>query len=103
VGHSLAVASGEQLISTLGIFRYGVVPGIKTIDRVASDVHADRLQIPVTDLDRRDNPLEVAFLNSKGFGGNNATACVLAPVVVERMLARRYSEQQLAEYHAKRA
>src|SRR5690625_7587828 len=86
VGHSLAPASGEQLICTLGMFRYGWVPGIKTIDRVADDVVAERLDIPLADLDRRDDPIEVAFLNSKGFGGNNATASVLAPTVVERML-----------------
>lgn len=102
VGHSLAVASGEQLINSLGVFRYGFIPGIKTIDKVADDVHADRLQIPLRDLDRRDNALEVAFLNSKGFGGNNATACVLAPVVVERMLARRYGDAAVAAYEERR-
>ena len=69
---------------------------------MADDVHADRLQIPLRDLDRRDNALEVAFLNSKGFGGNNATACVLAPVVVERMLARRYGDAAVAAYEERR-
>lgn len=46
VGHSLAAASGDQLISALGTFRYGILPGIKTIDRVADDVHQQRLAIP---------------------------------------------------------
>ena len=40
VGHSLATASGDQVVSALGTFRYGILPGIKTIDRVADDAPA---------------------------------------------------------------
>lgn len=102
VGHSLSAASGEQLINSLGVFKYGFVPGIKTIDRVADDVFAERLRIPLKDLDRRDKPLDVAFLNSKGFGGNNATASVLAPRVVETMLQRRYGTEAFDAYVRRR-
>ncbi len=99
VGHSLSAASGEQLIATLGVFKYGLIPGIKTIDKVADDVVAARLQISMTDIDRQNNPLDVAFLNSKGFGGNNATASVLAPHIVESMLTRRYGAESFAAYN----
>ncbi len=102
VGHSLSAASGEQLIASLGVFKYGLIPGIKTIDKVADDVFADRLQISITDVDRKQSPIDVAFLNSKGFGGNNATANVLAPHVVETMLARRYGENALSAYQERR-
>lgn len=102
VGHSLSPASGEQLIATLGIFKYGFIPGIKTIDRVADDVFAERLQLPLKDLDRREKPIDVAFLNSKGFGGNNATASVLAPRVVESMLRRRYGDAEFESYVQRR-
>lgn len=101
VGHSLSAASGEQLIASLGVFKYGIIPGIKTIDKVADDVFADKLQISVKDV-VATRPLDVAFLNSKGFGGNNATASVFAPRVVERMLTRRYGEQAMARYRDKR-
>ena len=101
VGHSLSAASGEQLISSLGIFKYGLIPGIKTIDKVADDVFADRLQISTKDESCRQ-PLDVAFLNSKGFGGNNATASIFAPHVVESMLQRRYGESVFADYKGKR-
>ena len=37
--------------------------------------------------------MHVAFINSKGFGGNNATALVLSPSKVEEMLAVRYADQ----------
>ena len=102
VGHSLSPASGEQLITSLGIFKYGMVPGIKTIDKVADDVFAERLQFPLRDLDRRDRPLDVIFLNSKGFGGNNATAGVIAPQVVEKMLTRRYGAERMDKYFHQR-
>ena len=101
VGHSLSAASGEQLISSLGIFKYGLIPGIKTIDRVADDVFADRLQISTKD-ESCSQPLDVAFLNSKGFGGNNATASIFAPHVVESMLQRRYGESVFADYKGRR-
>lgn len=102
VGHSLSAASGEQLVSTLGIFKYGLIPGIKTIDKVADDVFADRLSISITDVDRKNSPIDVAFLNSKGFGGNNATANVLAPHVVETMLSRRYGTEVVTAYNERR-
>jgi acetoacetyl-[acyl-carrier protein] synthase len=102
VGHSLSAASGEQLIVSLGIFKYGLIPGIKTIDKVAEDVFADRLQISIQDIDRRANPVDVAFLNSKGFGGNNATAAVFSPRIAESMLQRRYGEQAFASYADRR-
>jgi acetoacetyl-[acyl-carrier protein] synthase len=102
VGHSLSAASGEQLVTSLGIFKHGFIPGIKTIDKVADDVFADRLQISTQDIDRRDNPIEVAFLNSKGFGGNNATAAIFSPRIADAMLERRYGEQAFAAYCERR-
>jgi acetoacetyl-[acyl-carrier protein] synthase len=102
VGHSLSAASGEQLVTSLGIFKHGFIPGIKTIDKVADDVFADRLQISTQDIDRRDNPIEVAFLNSKGFGGNNATAAIFSPRIAESMFERRYGEQAFAAYRERR-
>ncbi|SDT19149.1 acetoacetyl-[acyl-carrier protein] synthase [Halopseudomonas xinjiangensis] len=102
VGHSLASASADQLASALGTFKYQIVPGIKTIDEVAGDVHQKHLRISNRDLMRSDDPLEVCFINSKGFGGNNASAVVLAPSVVERMLRKRHGEATYNEYAARR-
>ncbi|MEH6388558.1 beta-ketoacyl synthase [Pseudomonas profundi] len=102
VGHSLASASGDQLASALGTFKYQIIPGIKTIDEVADDVHQQHLRISTRDVDRAQDPLEVCFINSKGFGGNNASAVVLAPQVVERMLRKRHGEERFAEYAVRR-
>lgn len=102
VGHSLASASADQLISALGSFKYQLIPGIKTIDAVADDVHRQHLRIAQVDVPRSEQPLEVCFINSKGFGGNNASAVVLAPQVVERMLRKRYGAERFATYVARR-
>ena len=102
VGHSLASASGDQLASALGTFKYQMIPGVKTIDEVADDVHQQHLRISTRDVDRGQDPLEVCFINSKGFGGNNASAVVLAPQVVERMLRKRHGEQRFADYADRR-
>ncbi|HSX88903.1 MAG TPA: beta-ketoacyl synthase [Pseudomonas sp.] len=102
VGHSLATASGDQVISALGSFKYGVIPGIKTIDAVAEDVHQQHLSIATKDRQVGEQALDVCFINSKGFGGNNASAVVLAPHVVERMLHKRHGEEAFAAYCARR-
>lgn len=95
VGHSLAPASGDQMAATLGSFKEGLLPGIKTIDHVAEDVQADRLTIPVKDVEM---DMDVSFINSKGFGGNNATAVVIAPHVVQSMLMKRYGASANTSY-----
>ncbi|TMP78216.1 beta-ketoacyl synthase [Pseudoalteromonas phenolica] len=99
VGHTIAPASGDQLALALGVFSHNIMPGITTIDKVADDVHAEHLDI------RNEHyecaPMDVAFINSKGFGGNNATATVFSPNFTNKLLAKRYSEAQLNSYQAK--
>jgi acetoacetyl-[acyl-carrier protein] synthase len=102
VGHSLATASGDQVISALGSFKYGIIPGIKTIDAVAEDVHQQHLSIATTDRARAPEQLDLCVINSKGFGGNNASALLLAPHVAERMLRKRHGETAFAAYLQRR-
>jgi acetoacetyl-[acyl-carrier protein] synthase len=99
VGHPLGPASGDQLSNTLGIFADGIIPGIKTAETSADDVLDERLDICYQD---KKADIDVVFLNSKGFGGNNATATVIAPSVVEKMLDKRYGSETIAIYHEKR-
>lgn len=102
VGHSLATASGDQVIAALGAFKYGIVPGLKTIDAVASDVHQAHLSLSTEDRKLGEQALDVAFINSKGFGGNNASAVILAPHVAERMLCKRHGQAAFDAYLARR-
>lgn len=98
LGHSLGSASGDQLMASLGVFNYGIIPGIKTMGKVADDVYADRLAISSTDREVGSENLEVSFLNSKGFGGNNATATILSPTVAETLLQKRYGKSTWSTY-----
>ena len=100
VGHSLGPASGDQLANTLGVFEHGILPGIKTITETASDVYAQRLNISPTDQEL-NGKAKIAFLNSKGFGGNNATATVFAPTCIDGYLAKKYSSKELSQYQDK--
>jgi len=100
LGHSLATASGDQVIAALGTFRHGLLPGLKTIDRVADDVHRQHLSLETRD--RKVEGMEVCFINSKGFGGNNATGVLLAPQVAERMLRKRHGDAAVSAWLAKR-
>lgn len=73
VGHSLATASADQLISALGTFHYGVIPGIKTVDTFADDVFKDHIALSNTDVRRND--LEVCFINSRVLAATTPPAC----------------------------
>ncbi|SIP96662.1 beta-ketoacyl synthase [Aquipseudomonas alcaligenes] len=96
LGHSLATASGDQVIAALGTFRHTLLPGLKTIDRVADDVHRQHLSLETRD--RKVEGMEVCFINSKGFGGNNATGVLLAPQVAERMLRKRHGDAAVSAW-----
>lgn len=90
VGHTMAGAGGDQLASSLGVFADGVLPGIATIDAVASDVERDHLHISPDPLQREVAEWDVSFLNSKGFGGNNATATIASPRVAMDWIGQRH-------------
>lgn len=90
LGHSLAVSAGDQLMASLGLWEYGVLPGINTIDHIADDVYDSNLQFSYDHLELGKESMDCAILNAKGFGGNNATATVLAPHIVKRMMEKKY-------------
>lgn len=98
LGHSLATASGDQIVTSLGVWTHGLIPGIKTIDRVADDVHHDNLDILLDHREIDPATMDAAFINSKGFGGNNATAALLSPRVTRQMLAKKHGEKAMRDY-----
>jgi len=99
VGHTIGPASGDQMAMALGIFSHNIMPGITTIDAVAEDVHDRHLNIAVEHWQCPE--MDIAFINSKGFGGNNATAAVFSPNVTLNMLAKRHGERAMARYFDK--
>ncbi|MFT5758110.1 MAG: acetoacetyl-[acyl-carrier protein] synthase [Alteromonadaceae bacterium] len=98
VGHTIGPASGDQIAMALGVFSHNIMPGITTIDKVADDVYTERLNIATEHWDCQS--MDVAFINSKGFGGNNATATLFSPDVTLSMLAKRHGNE-MAGYQDK--
>jgi acetoacetyl-[acyl-carrier protein] synthase len=98
VGHSIGAASGDQLTSTLGIWRHGILPGITTIDHIAADVTQAHLAISNQHREVDIDEQQFAIINSKGFGGNNASATLFSPVTTRRMLQARYSAQEWQQW-----
>lgn len=93
VGHSLGAASGDQLSATLGIFKHGLLPGIHTVSEIAEDVAQAHLQFSL-----QTHEIKVpdyALVNSKGFGGNNASAALLSPAITEQLLHRAHGAKTL--------
>ena len=104
LGHTLGSASGDQITSTLGIWQHGWVPGIHSIDEVADDVNQDRLQLSPDHQQTDTELLQYSIINSKGFGGNNATATLLSPTVARKMMQMRYSDTEWTAWqHANEA
>ena len=101
VGHSMAPAGGEQLAAILGAWQDGWVPGITTIDHIAEDVHQDHLHLPMEHVAIEPEAKPGAFVNSKGFGGNNATGLFLSPQHTLEMLRKRWGKDRLLELQRK--
>jgi acetoacetyl-[acyl-carrier protein] synthase len=98
VGHSMAPAGGDQLSAALGTWAHGWLPGITTIDHIADDVHDSNLHFPMNHLQMDPAQMEGAFVNSKGFGGNNATGFFISPTKTEKMLTQRWGDKHMSAY-----
>ncbi len=93
LGHSIGSAAGDQISTTLGIWHHGILPGITTIDAIAADVRQDHLAFCTEHREVDVAEQKYAIINSKGFGGNNASACLMSPTATRQMLQARYSKQ----------
>lgn len=100
IGHSLACASADQLVASLGVWHDGIIPGIVTSHAIADDVHTDNLDFMLQHREIDPAAVDSVFINSKGFGGNNATAAVLAPHITRQMLEKKHDKAALTR-HAK--
>jgi len=98
LGHSIACAGGDQLAMTLGVWAHGVIPGILTTQQLADDVTRDNLDFLLAHREVDPQQLDAALLNSKGFGGNNATASIVSPTVTRRLLAKKHGTEALRHW-----
>ncbi|MGO2353206.1 MAG: beta-ketoacyl synthase [Marinomonas foliarum] len=103
LGHSQGTAGGDQLHLSLGVWKDGILPGITTSHTIADDVYRDGLKFQLKHEAYGKDYFDAALLNSKGFGGNNATAVLLSPQQTMKMLKKRYSVEEINTYTAKNA
>ena len=98
IGHSLACAAGDQLMCALGVWSDGIIPGITTIDQIASDVYTSNVDYLLSHREVIPGDVDAALINSKGFGGNNATAAILSPQVANRMLEKKHGKGAMLQH-----
>ena len=101
LGHSISAASADQLLMTLGSWQHGILPGITTASEIAPDVHQSHLTIPLSHTKVSTEEIPVCFINSKGFGGNNASAWVLSGQASREHLQDTVPESTWHNYIAK--
>ncbi len=98
VGHTMSAAGGDQLASAMGAWQHGWIPGITSIDHIADDVFDSNLHLPMQHVEIDPAAMPGALINSKGFGGNNATGLFLSPDFSRRMLEKRWGKAAFAAY-----
>ena len=102
LGHSLAAAGGDQMISSLGSWRNNLIPGICSTPKLADNVYTENVNFLLENLEFEDNAFDFAVLNAKGFGGNNGTSLVASPAKTMELLQAKYSSKQIKKYQAQK-
>jgi len=88
-------------MAILGTWAYGLIPGIFTLDQVAEDVHTDHLRFSRDHLAVGRDGMDAAFINSKGFGGNNDTGLILTPQLTLQMMTQKHGRAAIQKFLAK--
>lgn len=102
LGHSLASSAGDQILCSLGVWEHGLIPGIRSISGIADDVHTDNLDFLLQHKQVDNTGMDAVIINSKGFGGNNSSASILAPHIAERMLGKKHGAAAMSKYQKSR-
>ena len=102
LGHSLAAAGGDQMISALGSWKNNLIPGITSTPKLAENVHKENVDFLLQNKKFEDGRFDFAVLNAKGFGGNNGTCLVASPSKTMKMLKSKYPKKDIQEYLSKK-
>ena len=102
LGHSLAAAGGDQMISTLGSWKNNLIPGITSTPKLAENVHKENVDFLLQNKKFEDGRFDFAVLNAKGFGGNNGTCLIASPSKTMKMLKSKYPKKDIQEYLSKK-
>ena len=101
LGHPMGTAGMDQIWCGLGALESQKLTGICTIPKLADDVFKENLDFFLENKEFNSQK-DIAFLNSKGFGGNNATSALISSNLTEELLQRRFTDKELKAWKKKR-
>ena len=101
IGHSMGPAGGDGLLAAIGIWQNGIIPGLETTPKLADDVSTEGLDFCLSNREIDPQDLDTAYINAKGFGGNNGTAPIYSPFIVKKIMNKIYPKKDLKKYHQK--
>jgi acetoacetyl-[acyl-carrier protein] synthase len=106
LGHTMGPAAGDELMTAIGIWNHGLIPGINTTKKLADDVLSGNLDFCLSTREVDNKKVDAIFLNAKGFGGNNGSCGVVSPSFIKSKLNQRELknyETKLVETEKKRS
>lgn len=101
LGHTMGAAGMDQIWSGLGAMEKQKLTGICTIPKLADDVSKDNLDFYLEDREFSEKR-DIVFMNSKGFGGNNATSAMISADLTRELLERRYGQKEMSSWKDKK-
>jgi acetoacetyl-[acyl-carrier protein] synthase len=99
LGHTMGPAAGDELITAIGIWNHGLIPGINTTKKLADDVFSDNLDFCLSTTKVDIEKIDAIYLNAKGFGGNNGSCGVVSP----NFIKSKINQKELKNYETKLA
>ena len=105
LGHTMGPAAGDELITAIGIWNHGLIPGINTTKKLANDVLTDNLDFCLSTREIDKEKVDAIYLNAKGFGGNNGSCGVVSPSFIKSKINKtdlKKYEKKLSDTEVKR-
>ena len=105
LGHTMGPAAGDELITAIGIWNHGLIPGINTTKKLANDVLTDNLDFCLSTREIDKEKIDAIYLNAKGFGGNNGSCGVVSPSFIKSKINKtdlKNYEKKLSDTEVKR-
>ena len=98
LGHTMGPAAGDELMTAIGFWKHGFIPGINTTKKLAEDVYKDNLNFILEDAEKDKESIDAIYLNAKGFGGNNASAGIISPKIAIDLAKQEFSKNEHLKY-----
>ena len=98
LGHTMGPAAGDELMTAIGFWKHGFIPGINTTKKLAEDVYKDNLNFILEDAEKDKESIDAIYLNAKGFGGNNASAGIISPKIAIDIAKQEFSKNEHLKY-----